>query len=314
MLLARRIKLYLGVAAVLIVVAVASFLVSTSPAGLTRMTTSSASTSYTPVCSNLPDMAVAANEVFTRDAESPHYVEQLWMGFAQNFTSLAYNVTAVAQSDSYGYGPSYLLNGLTDKGLWYQVGVSYNRVSTNGLGYSPGFQVTYEVWNSSTNRSVFPASGTAGSLYFNDTKSEDNVQLSVNLVGGSVIMKAYDWRLRFTASVSYDAEGADYFVGSADRVSRYPSSILTEWQHVLPYFCSNQKVTFSCGNVLISEFWLGIDEWNLTNVQPSLRFGVAGSTVFDTVHIFSLGNPADLLSLGGAGTTIYANATQFLTM
>jgi hypothetical protein len=36
-------------------------------------------------------------------------------------------VTAVAQTDaSSGYGPAYLLNGLTDKGYWYQVGLAWN--------------------------------------------------------------------------------------------------------------------------------------------------------------------------------------------
>ena len=54
-----------------------------------------------------------------------NYDEQVGETFTQSFTSMAY-VTAVAQVNSDGIGPAYLLNGLSDKGYWYQVGLSYN--------------------------------------------------------------------------------------------------------------------------------------------------------------------------------------------
>jgi len=52
-------------------------------------------------------------------APSPNYDEQLGTTFTQDFSSLAYNVTALAQADADGYGPGYLLNGLTPEGYWY---------------------------------------------------------------------------------------------------------------------------------------------------------------------------------------------------
>ena len=58
------------------------------------------------------------------------YDEQLGLSFTQNWTSLAYNVTAVARNDTSGIGPAYLLNGCTNQGYWYQVGLSYNWLST----------------------------------------------------------------------------------------------------------------------------------------------------------------------------------------
>ena len=51
------------------------------------------------------------------------YDEQLGTTFTQNFTSLAYKVTALAQTGTDGYGPAYLLNGLGNTGYWYQVGL-----------------------------------------------------------------------------------------------------------------------------------------------------------------------------------------------
>lgn len=55
------------------------------------------------------------------------YDEQIGATFTQNFTSLAFNVTAVEQTDPVSNdGPAYLLNGLASSGFWYQVGVSWN--------------------------------------------------------------------------------------------------------------------------------------------------------------------------------------------
>jgi hypothetical protein len=80
-------------------------------------------------------------------SSSDPYNEQLGISFTQNFTSLAYTVTAVEQSGTDGYGPAYLLNGLSNTGYWYQVGLSYNwsPLSFGGLP-SVGFKFVYEVF------------------------------------------------------------------------------------------------------------------------------------------------------------------------
>jgi hypothetical protein len=63
---------------------------------------------------------------------TPNYDEQIGATFTQDVAALTYNVTAVAQTDSDGYGPAYILNGLTSAGYWYQVGLSWHWPNTNG--------------------------------------------------------------------------------------------------------------------------------------------------------------------------------------
>ena len=82
-------------------------------------------------------------------AQSPAvYDEQLGMTFPpQAASTIAYNVTAVAQSDPQGYGPGYLVNGLSNGGYWYQVGLTYDWPYISG-GYDSGFNLLYEVFGS----------------------------------------------------------------------------------------------------------------------------------------------------------------------
>src|SRR5260370_31662468 len=76
-----------------------------------------------------------------------NYDEQLGLTFAQNATALSYNVTAVTQTDSYGYGPAYLLNGLTNYGDWYQAGFSFDCPFSAG-GFILGIYFNYQGFNS----------------------------------------------------------------------------------------------------------------------------------------------------------------------
>jgi hypothetical protein len=78
------------------------------------------------------------------------YDQQLGMTFCEDFSSLAYNVTAVDQTDPYGYGPAYLLNGLSNEGYWYQVGISYNWPYSGINGYSQGFAFNFPTKPQST--------------------------------------------------------------------------------------------------------------------------------------------------------------------
>ena len=58
--------------------------------------------------------------------------EQLGESFTQDSTIMDMNVTAIAQADSYGYGPAYLLAGLSNTGYWYEVGISFNWPNDGG--------------------------------------------------------------------------------------------------------------------------------------------------------------------------------------
>src|SRR5260370_24825498 len=85
-----------------------------------------------------------------------NYDEQLGTTFTQSFASLAYNVTAVAQSDTDGYGPAYLLNGLGSgsTGYWYQVAISFDWPLI-AVGDSAGFGMNFELCDSQR-MPVFP--------------------------------------------------------------------------------------------------------------------------------------------------------------
>jgi hypothetical protein len=67
----------------------------------------------------------------------------LLLQLTQSFTNLSYNVTVLSQSDSYGYWPTYLLNGISNRGYWYQVGVAWNWAYYLG-GHLSGFNFLYE--------------------------------------------------------------------------------------------------------------------------------------------------------------------------
>jgi len=75
------------------------------------------------------------------------YDDQVFFDFDQNFTSLSFNVTAVQQNDSFGFGPAYLLDALSIEDYWYQVGISWDWAVNAGLSYFPGFSFNFEAWN-----------------------------------------------------------------------------------------------------------------------------------------------------------------------
>src|SRR5256712_6602493 len=60
---------------------------------------------------------------YTATPGKASYDQQVLLIFAQNFSSLSYNVTAVPQADSHGFGPAYFLNGHSDTGYCDQVGL-----------------------------------------------------------------------------------------------------------------------------------------------------------------------------------------------
>lgn len=248
----------------------------------------------------------------------PGYDEQLWLGFEQNFTSsLSYNVTLRAQNDSLGFGPVYLLNGVTDAGYWYQVGVGWNFASGNGVQYNPGFTFLYEVWSTTTSSPVFPTvGGTTPERFF--AQDGDLVLLDLNMtIPGRVSMTAFDWNTSAEASATYGAFGASQFLGFKDRISGFPTSLLTEWYHSLPYFCSDEPAVYSNDAVALSAAWLRIDEWNLTGISSSQRFNSSDTQqccIFSTGYQgVSFQDPAAFQSLSINGTTVYANAHEFVS-
>jgi hypothetical protein len=128
----------------------------------------------------------AASGQTTVSAPVPNYDLQSVMILSQSVSELEFNVTAIAQCDSNGYGPSYLLNGLSNSGYWYQVGVNYDWPLQAG-GYQPGFDFVSEAWapgGVTRAPASIPFSGSVN--------SGDIIELSLTLSGGVVVTSARD--------------------------------------------------------------------------------------------------------------------------
>jgi len=237
-----------------------------------------------------------------------NYDEQLGITFTQNFTSLEYNVTAVEQADpTLGTGPGYLLNGLSDTGYWYQVGVSWNW----GPGSNPGtgFDLNYEVFDSSGN-SIFPTNGGGGLMAFSGPVNQgDNVTLSLSFTSsGQVEMLGQDTETGASAQVTFAAEAATLFVGQPNgdaNSNGFFTGLMTEWYHGAPYYSNPLEVLYS-SNLPISSAWMWMDEFNPNNGALVFASNATALSAFTA-------NPTQLQQFAYDGITEYANALEFIT-
>jgi hypothetical protein len=237
------------------------------------------------------------------------YDVQLGIAFTQDFQSLTYNVTVVAQSDAYGYGPAYLLNGVSNLGYWYQVGVVYNWPYRTRGGYNPGFNVVYEVFDSS-GRSVYPVGGGGLLSFSGPVHSGDLALLNLYFSGGRVIMYVRDWNTGATASTGYSDQAATYFRGSSS-VSQNRNyvftGLMTEWYHVNPQPINEQSVAYSNYGSAISSALMLIDEWDPSNPNWS------GTWAEYTSPVQYNSNPNQFQSLTSHNITVASNAYEFVT-
>jgi hypothetical protein len=229
---------------------------------------------------------------------------------------MAYNVTAVAQNDTYGYGPAYLLNGLSNSGYWYQVGLSYDWLYAypNGGGYYRGFNMNYEVFNASGD-SVFPSNGWGGLLQFSGSvNSGDSVLSCLYFSNNNVTMYSKDLNTGAIANKSYSDEGANYFIGSPNSaidINGFFTGLMTEWYHVNPYYGNEAKVTYSNYGTALSSAWMWMDEFKLNQSNTKQRTNVWNdSAPFPVLYGF---NPKQLQSFPSHGATEYSDAYEFVT-
>jgi hypothetical protein len=232
-----------------------------------------------------------------------NFDEQLGLTFTQNFSDLSNNVTAVKQQDLYGYGPAYLLNGLSNLGYWYQVGISWDWPFLSG-GHASGFGFNFEVF-SFNGSSIFPQS--AGGLvnFSGSVNPGDNVELSLMFNGANVTMQAVDWDTKAVASVGYSSFGANHFVGSPHSISNikgFFTGLMTEQYHVSQFNGSERKVTYSGLN--ISSAWMWVDEFN-ANTSAVIFFG--------STPVSYVSNPGDFRDFFYRGSTLISNAYEFIT-
>jgi hypothetical protein len=253
--------------------------------------------------SSLP--SAAPSGAISLDAPPPVvWDEQLGLSFTQNFTSLAYNVTAVEQADVNGYGPAYLLNGLSGSGYWYQVGLSWDWPYISG-GYDSGFHLDYEVFNSS-GVSIFPGAGSGLATFSGSVNQGDTVLLSLYFSSGNVIMYGYDFNTGASAQQSYSAEGVTDFTGTPFTKANqngFFTGLMTEWYHVSEYYDNELSVHYSDSSFALSSAWMWIDEWNPNN----------GTTLFSASNPFSYSNPTELQYFSSNGAAEASDAYDFIT-
>jgi len=243
--------------------------------------------------------ALCTNSTFPTTAGKATYDQQVSMIFSQNFQALDYNVTAVAQTDSSDYGPAYLLNGLSDTGYWYQVGLAYNWPLASGSGYDSGFHFIWEVFapNGTTNNPVL-------SRIPDNVNQGDTIQLSLSFVSGNVVMLASDYNTGAGSSHSYTAAKGTTFLGASSASnSRTPTSLMTEWYHPSPSETSMKQVTYSMVGSTIQSAWICIGEYVPPN-SSSLVYAQCSSKL-------TLTNTFQQYSFHGLNT--YASLYQFQT-
>jgi len=209
----------------------------------------------------------------------------------------------VAQSDAQGFGPGYILNGLTNVGYWYQVGVAFDWPYQKG-GYDAGFSFLYEAFNSS-GTSVFPSGGGGGLDNFSgNVNNGDVVLLQLSFSNGQVSYRAHDWDTGADANQSFPAFGSTFVgLGSSSGENGFFSGLMTEWYHVNPYYGSEAEVTYSNSTTRLSSATLWVDEFNVNSTR----------SLFGSSRNYSFSNPDQLRLFSLDGATEYANAYTFVT-
>ncbi len=158
--------------------------------------------------------------------------------FQNNATHLNVNVKAIAQTESSnlgsGYGPAYLLNGLTNNGYWFQAGLGYNFNYTNNKNvdnYS-GFRFIYEVWNVSTDKPLNIGCGYQACVknFVGVVNNNDTILLNMSIIGNKVILSAYDTNTTARSpAINITSYGARFFTSNLIN-GKYFSGLMTEWR------------------------------------------------------------------------------------
>lgn len=233
------------------------------------------------------------------------YDEQLGTTFTESFTGISYNVTATQQSDVNGYGPAYLLNGLSSAGYWYQVGLSFDWPYSTG-GYNPGFGMNYEVF-SPTGTSVFPTSG-GGGLASMSVNPGDLVLLNLYFSGRNVVMLARDWNTSSTVSEAFNADRATSFIGLTGSVSNqngFFTGLMTEWYHADAYYGNEEEVIYSDYNFDLSSGWMWMDEFDISNNHLLFSSETNGPVTYSS--------PNQLHQFSSNGASEAGDAYEFIT-
>lgn len=218
------------------------------------------------------------------------------MELRQDFATLSINVTAVRQCTTGGNGPAYLLNGLSDKGYWYQVGLASNW-GYPGQQWLPGFGALYAVF-APNGTEVFPTVWKSLPVTQGDTMS-----LKLTLSGGNVVMQVLDATRGVSNSTAYTAAGATRFVGTPNGNTSYFSGPMTEEYHSSPYYGDERSVNYVWNGVTPTSSWNYIGEFNTTT----------NKWLFFSQSLVNYTGQPQLQSLRSNGTVVASNSQSFIS-
>jgi hypothetical protein len=253
--------------------------------------------------------ALPAPDVHT-PVNSPNpmfFIQQLGCTFTQAVPSLNYSITAVAQSGTDGYGPAYLLNGLSNTGYWYQVGLAYNWDHNTALG----FNLFYEVFDPS-GKSIYPFGGWGGIAKLSPVIQGDTIVLNLSISDGNVIMQGTDLNTGAQAKEMYSAEGATIFIGSPSSPFKshgFFTGLMTEWYHTSPYYGGQYPVAYINNSFPIASSWVWIHEF----VFPPTIIGQTYLFRDHTSSAVTFNNMNSLYTFSSNGANIACNSMVFIT-
>lgn len=192
-----------------------------------------------------------------------NYDKQVWAIMNQNAVSLSYNITAVEQSDSSGYGPAYLLNGDTEAGYWYQTGIAWNWVTKSDVGHTNGFSFFVQVYqgNAQLVNVLSPIEIHGG--------DEVTLNMTISKSTNQVLMRVHDWNTSASEQYQTNAFGATQFIGNLHNTSN-PTSLLVE-AYGRNLVCSLSSVKFASKSNHLG-YGIRVDEWNFTGITTQDRF------------------------------------------
>ena len=201
---------------------------------------------------------------------APYYDLQIGEALQSSYSSLAWNVTAVEQNDTSGFGPSYLLNGMSSAGYWYQVGIAWNwpgdvnKSADTAIIYQ-GFHMVYQVYFSNG------TSDTIGLLDLSASVNNGNsVQLGMRFSSDDVVLSVHDWNTSAGASKTVSAYGASYFEGGVQKAGQgaFFTGLMTEWYRVDMNDFTMSRVTYTVDGAPTSSVLVFADEWNFSGNTP----------------------------------------------
>jgi hypothetical protein len=141
--------------------------------------------------------------------------EMVGASFVNGTKSIDYFVSAVPQKYAIGSAVAYLINGLTENGYWYQIGLTYDWAS-----FLKGFHIKYEVWNPQ-GKELFDKNGLeTGELDFKEPiRKGDRIELRLTVQNGNVALGAIDLNSNASNQMLIDGNGASTFVGMSSNVA-----------------------------------------------------------------------------------------------